>query len=208
MVPAPAAALRPSVAMAAPNKLGAPMPPADVLARPAPVEAPSKPRALVRTIWRKGESPLASAKPVPKPVEVHRSASANTQERVAAGSPSGADQPQLDAVTAPLKPAIVDAPVAARVAGFAAAAQAAGAAGSGPRSCRISAGDGGDGRIVLVRVASAGEDLLTPVSTGPASRDSTVAGLVAERMPGAEIVGVFEGYEPALIEARRLCPRG
>ena len=196
---------RPAVAMAPPNRLGAPLPPSDEIAAPAPVEVQHKPRPLVRTIWREGDPDRKSAHPVPKPVEVRRPASVKTQA-VSAAQPS--DQPAPPAAGAGAQ----DVPTPSgnnRVAGFALAAQAAGAAAAGiaPRVCRIAVAEGGEGRIVLVRSRSNGEDTLTPVSSATAS-DATVAGMVAERMPGAEIVGVYDGYEPALVEARRLCPRG
>ena len=62
--------------------------------------------------------------------------------------------------------------------------------------------------MLLVRSLVDGEDHFTPVSADAGSSAETVAGMLAERMPGAEIVGVYDGYERALDAAHQFCPRG
>lgn len=191
-----------------PNRLGAPLPALDAVAPPAPVEVQRSRKRLVTTIWRRGESEAEAQPPLPpKPVEVHRSKLGSAE---GAGVPGGThDMAAAQPATSLRETLTPEAP--AGISGFAQSAQAAvGARLPLPpqRPCRIAAGEGEEGRMLLVRSRAGGEDHFTPVSAGAEASAATVAGMLAERMPGAEIVGIYEGYERALVAARQLCPAG
>lgn len=195
-------------ALPPPSRLGAPLPASVALSPPTPVEVPHKPKSLVKTIWRRGDSEASAQPPVPpRPVEVHRPQAGGTS---ATALPAETDGNHAAKPLPPLRETLTG-DAAGGVAGFAHVAEAAAGArlpAGSQRPCRIAAGEGDEGRMLLVRSQVGGEDYFTPVNAGPGASSQTVAGMLSERMPGAEIVGVYDGYERALIAARQLCPGG
>ncbi len=192
-LPAPDAVAPPAVGSMSPPALGAMSP-------PAPVEVPRKPKSLVKTIWRRGDSEANAASVVPPaPVEVHRPQVGIVPPDMPAAQPL---PPLRDTQTGEAN---------GGVSGFAQSAQSASGAqrpAEAQPSCRVAAGEGDEGRMLLVRTRVGAEDHFTPVSAGAEASAATVAGMLSERMPGAEIVGVYDGYEHALAAARQFCPQG